>query len=73
MSAEKNENEEYDWVFEAGDIVQLKSGGPKMTVHLLSSSGEGCRCKWFSGSKVQESYFCYDSLVLVEEESKRDG
>ena len=31
--------------FSTGDIVRLKSGGPKMTV--LESGGEQVQCKWF--------------------------
>jgi uncharacterized protein YodC (DUF2158 family) len=28
-------------MFKVGDIVQLKSGGPKMTVHRIVGQGEG--------------------------------
>ena len=31
--------------FTPGDIVRLKSGGPKMTV--LDAKGEAVTCKWF--------------------------
>jgi uncharacterized protein YodC (DUF2158 family) len=32
-----------------GDVVQLSSGGPKMTVATLQSDGAGTvRCVWFS-------------------------
>lgn len=34
-------------VFKAGDVVQLKSGGPKMTVHRPDISGQ-LECQWFA-------------------------
>ena len=37
-----------------GDIVQLNSGGPKMTVAGLQSDG-AVRCVWFSPDGKQES------------------
>jgi uncharacterized protein YodC (DUF2158 family) len=37
--------------FNEGDIVQLKSGGPKMTVKNIYSEGD-LNCQWFAGSKL---------------------
>ena len=54
----------------SGDAVQLKSGGPKMTV-----SGPTGRhkpgyydCKWFAGSKLNEGEFAEDELQPYPEE-----
>ena len=56
--------------FETGDIVVLKSGGPKMTVKSLSSSSGNLVCQWFAGKKLEEGFFKAESLQVpvVEEE-----
>jgi uncharacterized protein YodC (DUF2158 family) len=42
--------------FKIGDVVQLKSGGPNMTVE--SDAGEGCFvCHWFEGSEAKRTTF----------------
>ena len=51
--------------FKTGDIVQLKSGGPKMTVKT-AKKGE-VTCTWFSGSKQQSGWFDPDTLKKIEE------
>jgi uncharacterized protein YodC (DUF2158 family) len=60
-----------------GDIVQLKSGGPKMTVHEPSATRVGPRsaglvcCQWFAGSKLEEGFFPANALnKVIETESK---
>ncbi|KKL38602.1 hypothetical protein WR30_11120 [Burkholderia contaminans FFH2055] len=54
--------------FVKGDVVKLKSGGPKMTV---SSTGDfsftagiqdGVQCVWFEGDKPHDKVF--DGAVL---------
>ncbi len=52
--------------FKKGDIVELKSGSPKMTVLNINETG-WIRCQWFSGSKLQEGVFKSPSLIHVEE------
>lgn len=52
--------------FNAGDIVQLKSGGPKMTVHESDARG-GVYCQWFTGTKLEYGYFNQNILKKVEE------
>jgi uncharacterized protein YodC (DUF2158 family) len=49
-----------------GDVVQLKSGGPKMTIVDIHSDGD-IRCKWFEGSKVNEDSFPPYALNKVPE------
>ena len=51
--------------FEIGDVVQLRSGGPKMTVHGLVSDGDVV-CKWFEGNEVREESFPKDTLKKIE-------
>lgn len=36
--------------FKNGDVVKLKSGGPKVTVRRVEEDGEVI-CDWFSGHK----------------------
>ena len=54
----------------AGDLVQLKSGGPKMTIERLMPSGDSFKCTWFSGNKHNTEVFRKDALVPFVEESK---
>lgn len=39
-----------------GDIVQLKSGGPPMTVTATMGAGK-FRCSWFAGAKHDAAVF----------------
>jgi uncharacterized protein YodC (DUF2158 family) len=54
--------------FKVGDVVQLKSGGPKMTVEYVGNyafAGEPeykAKCVWFEGPKRQEGVFALAAL-----------
>jgi uncharacterized protein YodC (DUF2158 family) len=52
--------------FNAGDIVQLKSGGPKMTVDR--SDSDGVWAIWFAGAKRERAHFSDQSLILAKDE-----
>ena len=60
-------------VFEIGEIVKLKSGGPDMTVKDISTdfqTGEFLgkyRCQWFAGKKLDSGDFPQESLLKVED------
>jgi uncharacterized protein YodC (DUF2158 family) len=57
--------------FKIGDIVQLKSGGPEMTVQTLPDPpGKSYKCQWFAGKKLESGYFPLDSLKPVKPEEK---
>lgn len=48
--------------FKKGDLVNLKSGGPKMVVSDVGDysphgSEDGVNCVWFDGSKSSEKVF----------------
>ena len=61
-------NSESSQKFKIGDTVQLKSGGPIMTIKSIDESG--IRCQWFAGEhfdKVESHPFPPDSLKLVVE------
>ena len=51
--------------FKTGDLVQLKSGGPPMTVRELASEGVYL-CMWFSGPTLKNGSFPPDSLKAAE-------
>lgn len=49
--------------FNVGDVVKLRSGGPRMTVkHPTNVS---VKAQWFDESRLQEGLFSPDSLELV--------
>lgn len=51
-----------------GDVVKLKSDGPKMTVDSFAfGSDDLVRCCWFVGSSLQDAPFDKGSLVLQKD------
>lgn len=56
-------------MFNKGDIVRLKSGGPDMTVDGTNQENEIVNCKWFDGSELKQSSFNRSSLEKKEEKS----
>jgi uncharacterized protein YodC (DUF2158 family) len=58
-------------LYSVGDIVQLKSGGPEMTVQKAAESPLGdYKCQWFAGKKLEFGFFPHDSLKRVLAEKK---
>jgi uncharacterized protein YodC (DUF2158 family) len=43
--------------FVIGDVVRLKSGGPRMVVTDRSESGGRCECAWFAGDEFNTRAF----------------
>jgi uncharacterized protein YodC (DUF2158 family) len=56
--------------FKAGDVVQLKSGGPHMTIDKLHpwQGVTEANCDWFEGTKQCHGSFPLTSLRAVAEE-----
>ena len=55
--------------FEPGDVVQLKSGGPSMTVkgvgrYGMTATGENALCVWFEGKTLKEAVFELNTLTV---------
>ena len=50
--------------FKPGDVVQLKSGGPAMTVSKVE--GDICHCAWFTGAEVKRSSFKTETLETYQ-------
>ena len=57
--------------FKVGDIVQLKSGGPRMTVgeKPLGVQAQGVFCQWFSGKKLSSGFFTAASLIRPQSDA----
>ncbi len=58
-----------------GDLVRLKSGGPKMTVKSLGQysqmsphEGAFAACTWFQGSDLREEDFALETLEIYPEQ-----
>jgi uncharacterized protein YodC (DUF2158 family) len=51
-----------------GDVVEIKSGGPDMTVSKVEDWNGAMRatCDWFDGKSMQTSYFPLTSLKKKE-------
>lgn len=47
-----------------GDVVVLKSGGPRMTIEEIND--DAALCQWFDGTKAQRERFPLKSLELYK-------
>jgi uncharacterized protein YodC (DUF2158 family) len=56
--------------FKIGDIVQLKSGGPKMTISEIFDNGT-VRTSWFAGSKMEKGVLPVQALSVVSDEPSK--
>ena len=56
--------------YKPGDIVQLKSGGPSMTVSKADTDGEGYWCEWFKGASKERAHFEEETLKVYEAPKK---
>ena len=52
--------------FGKGMVVQLKSGGPEMTVAAIDKNG--VFCNWFADNEVKSEYFSPETLKIIESE-----
>jgi uncharacterized protein YodC (DUF2158 family) len=59
---------------EVGQVVRLKSGGPRMTITGIARYGniphDQAKCVWFEGSNKKEDVF---ELPALEGENERHG
>ncbi len=65
-----------DETYKIGDIVQLKSGGPKMTVDTIPKlpTHNHYGCTWFAGAKKEQSSFHVDVIeTAVTGKAKTSG
>jgi uncharacterized protein YodC (DUF2158 family) len=55
--------------FKVGDVVELKSGGPPMTVDMiLGQNGQRVGCSWFVGTEHKTGQFAQDALKPWKDE-----
>jgi uncharacterized protein YodC (DUF2158 family) len=59
--------------FKPGEVVQLNSGGPRMTVDKLApfNGVMHANCDWFEGTAQKSGSFPVASLKKVEEARRR--
>lgn len=50
--------------FNRGDVVMLKSGGPKMTVE--AGTAKAVHAVWFDGSTLKKAIFLVESIKASE-------
>jgi uncharacterized protein YodC (DUF2158 family) len=58
--------------FQVGDVVQLKSGGPSMTVYEVSRDGS-LFCQWFDNGAVKGQSFKAQQLQPVAPQDRSGG
>ncbi len=58
-------------ILQPGTIVQLKSGGPKMTVKGQDTPGADVWCLWFAGKRLETGCFGVDTLTLIGNGKKK--
>jgi uncharacterized protein YodC (DUF2158 family) len=56
--------------FKAGELVQLKSGGPKMVVEQYVSYSDAYECTWFAGTKHNQQKFKVEALQYYDENNE---
>ncbi len=56
--------------FKIGDIVQLKSGSPKMTV-VDADNSKFVWTSWFAGAKNEKARFHVEALEFGKDEPKK--
>ena len=56
--------------FQVGQVVQLRSGGPEMTVHAVLQGGL-IHCQWFGGRKLEQGYFSPELLIEPVTDDKK--
>ncbi len=52
-------------VFKIGDLVHLKSGGPKMTVKSVDLENDKVYCQWFVGNNLHQKHFPGETLMRL--------
>jgi len=60
--------------FKVGQVVKLKSGGPKMTVTSgPNGDAKSYNATWFAGSKNERASFPESALEEAKEEEPKKG
>jgi uncharacterized protein YodC (DUF2158 family) len=63
--------------FTVGELVQLRSGGPVMTVEALDTghgdAEDSIRCFWFAGAKLHKAWFSPATLAPADHPAPQPG
>jgi uncharacterized protein YodC (DUF2158 family) len=61
--------------FEVGDVIALKSGGPRMTIKRIHEREDaaqgGYYCAWFVDGKLHNGFFPSETVVRALDENQR--
>jgi uncharacterized protein YodC (DUF2158 family) len=57
---------------EIGDVVHLKSGGPTMTVEVITKETAVIRCVWFDNAELKRGIFPAATLKQAHDEDEDD-
>lgn len=52
--------------FKVGDVVKLRSGGPKMTISAARDNSGDYTCVWFKGASREVGYFKDEILMKAD-------
>ena len=55
--------------FRSGDAVQLKAGGPKMTIESIDVVAGAANCAWFVGGDLRRDRLTLDSIQSYVEKA----
>jgi uncharacterized protein YodC (DUF2158 family) len=65
-------SEEREPRFKPGDVVQLRSGGPLMTVMSVGSEGD-CRCVWFTEEALSPGFSFSEAALIGRHRPSAEG
>jgi uncharacterized protein YodC (DUF2158 family) len=57
--------------FKVGDVVELKSGGPRMIV-TATATGNKLRCSWFAGTKHNSALLPFQSVKVPDADARKE-
>jgi uncharacterized protein YodC (DUF2158 family) len=57
---------------EIGDVVRLKSGGPRMTVEIITTETAVVRCVWFDNEELKRGIFPAATLEDADDDEMGD-
>jgi uncharacterized protein YodC (DUF2158 family) len=60
-------------IFNLGDTVRLRSGGPVMTINEKAQGGAGLVCVWFDGNDVKHHSFRPEALEAAARAADAEG
>lgn len=53
--------------YKVGDIVQLISGGPAMTINFINTDTNRIECVWFEGNTQKKDLYTPQALKILQD------